>query len=65
MGNVTLAANLTYGMRVWLDPNKMTELGLTAVDVANAISEKNVQAPAGQFGQQPDRKSSPTRSPCR
>ncbi|SNR75472.1 hydrophobic/amphiphilic exporter-1, HAE1 family [Humidesulfovibrio mexicanus] len=53
VGNVTLAANLTYGMRVWLDPNKMTELGLTAVDVANAISEQNVQAPAGQFGQQP------------
>lgn len=53
VGNVTLAANLTYGMRVWLDPNKLSELGLTAVDVANALSEQNVQAPGGQLGQQP------------
>ncbi|MDP2847439.1 MAG: multidrug efflux RND transporter permease subunit [Humidesulfovibrio sp.] len=53
VGNVTLIANLTYGMRVWLDPNKLSQLGLTAVDVANALSEQNVQAPGGQLGQQP------------
>ncbi len=53
VGNVTLAANLTYGMRVWLDPNKLSQMGLTAVDVANALTEQNVQAPGGQLGQQP------------
>jgi len=53
VGNVMLAANLTYGMRVWIDPNKLSEHGLTAIDVANALREQNVQAPGGQFGQQP------------
>ncbi len=53
VGNVSLAAGLTYGMRIWIDPNKLSELGLTAIDVANALKEQNVQAPGGQFGQQP------------
>jgi hydrophobic/amphiphilic exporter-1 (mainly G- bacteria), HAE1 family len=42
-----------YGMRVWLDPNKVKSYGLTAQDVVNAISQQNVQVAAGQLGQQP------------
>jgi HAE1 family hydrophobic/amphiphilic exporter-1/multidrug efflux pump len=53
VGNVMLAANQTYGMRVWLDPDKLAKLGLTVTDVADALREQNVQAPAGQLGQQP------------
>jgi len=53
VGNVFLVADLTYGMRIWLDPNKLAKLGLTATDVANALREQNLQAPAGQLGQQP------------
>jgi len=53
VGNVFLVADLTYGMRIWLDPNKLAKMGLTATDVANALREQNLQAPAGQLGQQP------------
>ena len=42
-----------FGMRVWLKPDRMASLGLTAADVAQSIREQNVQVPAGQVGQPP------------
>jgi multidrug efflux pump len=42
-----------FGMRVWLKPDRMASLGLTAADVAQAIKEQNLQVPAGQVGQPP------------
>jgi len=42
-----------YGMRIWLRPDRMASLHLTAADIARAIQEQNVQAPAGQVGQPP------------
>ncbi len=42
-----------YAMRIWLDADKLSNLGLTAVDVANAIREQNTQVAAGKIGQQP------------
>ena len=39
-----------FGMRVWLKPDRMASLGITANDVAQAIREQNVQVPAGQVG---------------
>ncbi|WP_106787958.1 efflux RND transporter permease subunit, partial [Acidaminococcus fermentans] len=41
-------------MRVWLDPMKMAQLGVTAADVKNAIASQNVQAPAGSIGARPN-----------
>ena len=42
-----------YAMRVWLNPDKLAELGLTVADVSAAIKEQNVQAPAGTVGAMP------------
>jgi multidrug efflux pump len=42
-----------YSMRVWLDPNKLASLNLTASDVVQAIQEQNRQVAAGVVGQQP------------
>ena len=42
-----------YAMRVWLNPARLSDLGLTVGDVENAIREQNVQAPAGTIGQLP------------
>jgi multidrug efflux pump len=42
-----------FGMRIWLKPDRMASLGITAADVAQAIREQNVQVPAGQVGQPP------------
>ena len=53
VGNVAVFGERDYSMRVWLDPDKLARLGLTASDVANAIRQQNVQAPAGQIGMPP------------
>ncbi|ATL45854.1 hydrophobe/amphiphile efflux-1 family RND transporter [Chitinophaga caeni] len=42
-----------YSMRIWLNPDKMAALGITTADVAAAISEQNVQVPAGIIGAPP------------
>ncbi len=42
-----------YAMRVWLRPDQMSQLGVTASDVANAIRRQNQQFAIGQLGQPP------------
>ena len=39
-----------YAMRIWLDPAKLQQYQLTAVDVRSAIQEQNVQVSSGQLG---------------
>jgi hydrophobe/amphiphile efflux-1 (HAE1) family protein len=53
VGDSRLASQQTYGMRVWIDPDKMAKLGLTATDINNAIQQQNRQNPAGAIGQPP------------
>ena len=42
-----------YGMRIWLDPERLKARNLTTNDVAQAIREQNVQVAAGQIGAPP------------
>ena len=42
-----------YSMRIWLNPDKLTSLGLDSTDVVNAISSQNVQASIGSIGSAP------------
>jgi len=42
-----------YSMRIWLDPEKVAALNLTASDVVGAIRQQNVQVAAGQLGSPP------------
>ncbi len=42
-----------YSMRIWIDPERLTGMGLTAYDVANALREQNRQVAVGHFGQEP------------
>ncbi len=44
---------LDFSMRLWLDPERLAELRLTAGDVVRAIREQNVQVAAGSLGQPP------------
>src|SRR5579862_7812876 len=53
IGDTRLASQQLYSMRVWVDPDKMAKLGLTATDVSTAITAQNRQNPAGSIGQQP------------
>jgi multidrug efflux pump subunit AcrB len=46
-------AGAEYGMRIWLQPDKLASLGLTPADLVSAIRQQNLQAPAGQIGAAP------------
>ena len=53
VGDSRLGSALVYSMRVWVNPDKMAKLQLTATDVNNAILAQNKQNPAGAVGQAP------------
>ncbi|CAL8476069.1 efflux RND transporter permease subunit [Caballeronia sp. S22] len=53
VGEVQLWGSGDYSMRVWLDPQKVAQRGMTATDVVNAIREQNVQVAAGVIGGSP------------
>ncbi|WP_291297105.1 efflux RND transporter permease subunit [Elioraea sp.] len=53
VGDVTLFGPLDYSMRVWLDTNRIAQLGLTPGDVQAAVRAQNVQAPVGRIGARP------------
>ena len=42
-----------YAVRIWLNPEKMAQLGVTVTDVSNAIKAQNVQAAVGSIGNRP------------
>ncbi len=53
VASVDILGARDYSMRIWLKPERMTSLGLTASDVINAIRDQNVQVSAGSIGQAP------------
>jgi HAE1 family hydrophobic/amphiphilic exporter-1 len=53
VGDAIVFGERKYAMRLWLDPAKMAERGLTATNVLAALQEQNVQVAAGQIGKPP------------
>lgn len=53
VGSTSIFGSSDYGMRVWLDPNRLANLQLSPSDVASAIRAQNIQAAAGGIGQAP------------
>ncbi|MEQ3725730.1 multidrug efflux RND transporter permease subunit [Alcanivorax sp.] len=53
VADVSVFSAADYSMRLWMDPARMTALGITADDVSAALREQNVQAPAGKIGAPP------------
>jgi len=53
VGDVVIFGERKYAMRLWLDPARMAQRGLSATNVLNALQEQNVQVAAGQVGQAP------------
>ena len=53
VGEARLGSARDYGMRLWVNPEKMAKLGLTASDLAGAITSQNRQNPAGAVGRPP------------
>ena len=53
VGDAIIFGERKYAMRLWLDPARMAERGLTATGVLSALNEQNVQVAAGQVGEPP------------
>ncbi len=53
VGDVVIFGERKYAMRIWLDPAKLANRGLTAADVTSALQDQNVEIPAGSLGSAP------------
>jgi hydrophobe/amphiphile efflux-1 (HAE1) family protein len=48
VANAQILGGQTFAMRIWLNPDKMAALGVTPVDVRNALARNNFTTAAGQ-----------------
>jgi multidrug efflux pump len=46
---INIQGQRQYAMRLWIDPGKLSALGLTATDISNALNLENVELPAGKI----------------
>jgi multidrug efflux pump len=49
VSTINVQGQRQYAMRLWIDPNKLSALGLTATDIGAALSRENVELPAGKI----------------
>ena len=52
-GQASIFGTPDYAMRVWLKPDRMAALGITAADVQQAVANQNQQFAVGSIGQSP------------
>ena len=53
VSDVNIFTNQDYAMRIWLRPDKMSQLGIAPADVAAAVKDQNSQYALGRFGDAP------------
>jgi hydrophobe/amphiphile efflux-1 (HAE1) family protein len=53
VGSLIVFGSRDYSMRIWLDPDRLQAVGLTASDVVAALQRQNVQVASGTLGQPP------------
>lgn len=53
VGKVQVFGSTDYSMRIWLDANKMANLGVSTSEVSAAVQAQNTQSPAGDLGVEP------------
>jgi len=53
VGDAQVFGAREYAIRIWMDPEKMASIGLTAGDVVGALREQNVQVSGGGLGLPP------------
>jgi len=53
VGDVQIFGEKKYSMRLWLNPDKLTSMEMTAMDVIAAVQEQNIQVAAGKIGDPP------------
>jgi HAE1 family hydrophobic/amphiphilic exporter-1 len=53
VGLVNVLGASDYSMRIWIKPDRLSQLGITIPEVLNAIKQQNVIVPGGKFGAEP------------
>ncbi len=53
IGSIRVFGGSEYSMRIWLDPDRLKELNLTAGDIVSSLQAQNVQVASGTLGQPP------------
>lgn len=53
VGRADVMTDFSYGMRIWLDPDRLASLGMTPTDFITAVRDQNIQVAAGQIGAPP------------
>jgi hydrophobe/amphiphile efflux-1 (HAE1) family protein len=53
VGSITVFGSRDYAMQIWLDPNRLQSLNLTASDVTQALAGQNIQVASGVLNQPP------------
>jgi len=53
IGRVNVLGASDYSMRIWVKPDRLSQLGLTVSEIINAINEQNLIVPGGKFGAEP------------
>ena len=53
VGDVQLLTPSDYSMRIWVDPQRLADFGMTPADIINALRAQNIQAAIGRIGSQP------------
>ena len=52
--NVQIFGAKDYAMRIWLKPDRMTQMGVSVAEVVSAINSQNAQFAPGKIGQNPN-----------
>lgn len=53
IGDAFIFGALDYAMRIWMNPDRMNNLGIAATDLIERIQQQNIEASAGQIGGAP------------
>lgn len=53
VGKADVLTDFSYGMRIWLDPDRLSSLGMAPSDFITAVRDQNIQVAAGQIGAPP------------
>ncbi len=53
IGEVNVLGASDYSMRIWIKPDRLSKMGLTVMEILNAINSQNTIVPGGKFGAEP------------
>lgn len=53
VGSVSNVGSRYYAMQIWVQPDKLADMGLTVKDLQNALKDQNRESAAGVLGQAP------------